>query len=317
MQTRHPRLGGCRSHGWRGQAALEPQLLCAETPALAVHGARWGRCARGGWEGPGPSCPAHTRIFSRQPGNGDRLPLHGVPLSVSTCTFVSPLARLLPPLAWEPLTWDCPGRSGLGAGAPPGWGWRPAVPLAPRSCAGTDACRLLRFDPRSDPVGQAVFPHLTDEEAGAQRVNGSPKVTRSCGPLAPPRPSLPALLDGSQPSRHCPPRWFWSMSCLPWPDKPPGSLRQVLGIPGCPSGVPIRRSLWIAGLGPWQPGGQGLVWGSDPGGCRQQACRRPSAQVHVACGLCRSCDAGAGRVVSGTPSPHVGTWPRGPRAAVS
>lgn len=36
MQTRRPRLGGCGSHSWRGQAALEPQLLCPDTPA--VHG---------------------------------------------------------------------------------------------------------------------------------------------------------------------------------------------------------------------------------------------------------------------------------------
>ncbi|XP_059514426.1 bromodomain-containing protein 3 isoform X3 [Myotis daubentonii] len=32
-----------------------------------------------------------------------------------------------------------------------------------------------RLPSSSDPLGQAVFPHLTDEEAGAQRVNGSPQ----------------------------------------------------------------------------------------------------------------------------------------------
>ncbi|XP_036185069.1 bromodomain-containing protein 3 isoform X3 [Myotis myotis] len=34
---------------------------------------------------------------------------------------------------------------------------------------------LPRLPSSSDPLGQAVFPHLTDEEAGAQRVNGSPQ----------------------------------------------------------------------------------------------------------------------------------------------
>lgn len=35
---------------------------------------------------------------------------------------------------------------------------------------------LLQFDPHSDPLGQAVVPPLTDEETGAQGLNGSPKV---------------------------------------------------------------------------------------------------------------------------------------------
>lgn len=190
MQTRQPRLGGCRSHGWRGQAALEPQLLCPDTRALAVHGARWGRRARGGWEGPGPSCPAHTRIFSHQRGEGHRLPLHRVPLRVSTCTFISPLALLplcLPARSSPPRLSPRPGTFHVGLPWPV-WarrrcsarlGLSAAVPLPPSSRAATDMCHLLRFDPRSDPLGQAVFPHLTDEEAGAQRVNGSPQVTRS------------------------------------------------------------------------------------------------------------------------------------------
>lgn len=37
-------------------------------------------------------------------------------------------------------------------------------------------CYLLQFDPHSDPLGQAVVPPLTDEETGAQGLNGSPKV---------------------------------------------------------------------------------------------------------------------------------------------
>lgn len=160
---------------------------------------------------------------SRGAGPVHPLPLHWVPRSVSTCTSVSPLAGLplACPLAWEPLTRDRP--AGLGsAGAP-------LLPAAARALT----CGLLRFDPHSSPLGQAVFPHLTDEEAGAQRVNGPPKVTRASGVPVP--PAFTACTSGRlsawPPPPTCPPA-----GCLPWPDQPPGPVARAWH-PGCPSRV--------------------------------------------------------------------------------